>query len=244
SAAELWGVVRTRGLGRIDVSAPRSARSSATIRRHHVRYATDELAVRHRIPVTTLARTLFDIAADMPAEAFEAALRQAEYLHTFRLDKLEQLLELYPGRRGAVTIKTCLRRLGRGPTGRRRSRLEDKFAALLARADLPRAEFNALLDIDGVKVEADCFWRERRLIVELDGAGAHRTRAAFESDRERDRRLQVAGWRVVRVTWRQLDEPVALLADLHRLLEVETAPGVAWRREAQSRPAVRDNVRT
>ncbi len=77
---------------------------------------------------------------------------------------------------------------------------------------------NALLDLDEVKVEADCLWREQRVIVELDGAQAHRTRAAFEADRERDRRLQVAGWTVLRVTWRQLDEPAAVIADLRRLL--------------------------
>jgi very-short-patch-repair endonuclease len=72
--------------------------------------------------------------------------------------------------------------------------------------------------LGGLKIEADCLWSSQRLIVELDGGRAHRTRAAFESDRERDRHLQTAGWRVVRVTWRQLDEPQALLADLRRLL--------------------------
>ncbi len=227
SAAELWGVVGTRGLGRIDVCAPRSARSSAAIRRHHVRYAASELAVRRKIPVTTLARTLFDIAAGMPMEAFEAALRQAEYLHRFRLEELERLLVIHPGRRGAATFKACLRRLERGPMGRRRSKLEDRFAALLARTELPRAELNVLLDLGKDMIEADCLWRERRVIVELDGRDAHATRVAFESDRERDRRLQAVGWRVIRVTWRQLDDPTALLADLRRLRAGETASSVA-----------------
>lgn len=223
SAGELWGVVRERSQGRIDVTAPRSARSSTTIRRHHAHYAANERTVRRQIPVTTLARTLFDLAAEMSPGIFEGALRQAEYLHRFRLEELERLLMLHPGRRGARTIKTCLDRLGRGPTGRRRSKLEDRFAALLAGADLPKGALNALLDIDGDKVEADCLWREQRVIVELDGRDAHGTRVAFESDRERDRRLQAAGWRVIRVTWRQLDDPAALLADLRRLLQLETA---------------------
>jgi hypothetical protein len=183
--------------------------------------------MRHRIPVTGLARTLFDIAAELPLEAFEAAIREAEYVHRFQLEELEGLQARHPGRRGATAIKTCLHHLGRGPRGRTRSMLEVRFAALLARTDLPMPALNALLDIDGFKVQADCLWRDQRLIVELDGGRAHRTRAAFEADRERDRRLQVAGWRVIRVTWRQLDEPTTLIADLQHLLKVETASSVA-----------------
>lgn len=223
SAAELWGVCRTRDRSRIDISAPRATRSSPTIRRRRVSYTPDDLTVRRRIPVTTLARTLFDIAPELSLEAFEAVLREAEYLHRFRLEELEKLLQRYPGRRGATTIKRCLHHLGRGPRGRTRSRLEIRFAALLARTDLPKPDLNALLNLDGFKVEADCLWREQKLIVELDGGQAHRTRVAFESDRERDRRLQVAGWRVIRITWRQLDNPKAVLEDLHRILVAETA---------------------
>jgi very-short-patch-repair endonuclease len=71
--------------------------------------------------------------------------------------------------------------------------------------------------IDGYEV--DCVWPEQRLIVELDGFDTHRTTFAFERDRARDRRLQAAGWTVVRITWRQLvDEPEAIRADLTRLL--------------------------
>lgn len=227
SAAELWGVVRLSGrepgwerggLAPIDVLAPRSTRSPVAIRRRFCRLGPDERTLLHRIPVTTLARTLFDVAAGMSIEAFEAALRQAEYLHRFRLEELERLLAIHPGRRGATTIRACLRRLERGPKGRRRSKLEDRFAALLACTDFPRAELNVLLDLGEDMIEADCLWREQRVIVELDGREAHETRVAFESDRERDRRLQVAGWRTIRVTWRQLDAPTALLADLRRLL--------------------------
>jgi very-short-patch-repair endonuclease len=89
---------------------------------------------------------------------------------------------------------------------------------LLARSDLPQPELNALLDLGDQKIEADCLWRAQRLIAELDGGKTHGTRAAFDLDRERDRRLQALGWRVVRITWRQLNEPAAVLTDLHRLL--------------------------
>ncbi|HET8863047.1 MAG TPA: type IV toxin-antitoxin system AbiEi family antitoxin domain-containing protein [Solirubrobacterales bacterium] len=218
SAAELWGIRRGRERARVDVSTPRRTRSLPAIRRHCMQLAPDEATTRRSIPVTTLVRTLFDIASEASAESFEGAIREAEYLYRFRIEDLEDLLDRHPGRRGAKTIKTCLHRLGRGPRGRTRSRLEVRFAGVLARSELPNPELNVLLDIDGFKVEADCLWREQRLIVELDGGQAHRTRVAFESDRERDRRLQAAGWRVIRITWRQLDDPAAVLADLRRLL--------------------------
>ena len=218
SAAALWGILRDGERDRIDISLPRSTQLPRPIRRHVLRLPPDEITAKRLIPVTTLARTLFDIAAGSPHERLEAAIREAEYRHLFQLQQLENLLERHPGRRGATAIRACLHRLCHGPRGRTRSRLEVRFAALLARTDLPRPALNALLDLDGFRIEADCLWSKQRLIVELDGGRSHGTRVAFEADRERDRRLQVAGWRVVRVTWHQLDDPDPLLADLRGLL--------------------------
>ena len=66
----------------------------------------------------------------------------------------------------------------------------------------------------------DCVWPEQRLIVELDGHASHSPTHAFELDRARDRRLEAAGWRVIRITWRQLEqEPDLVEADLRRLLQ-------------------------
>jgi very-short-patch-repair endonuclease len=57
------------------------------------------------------------------------------------------------------------------------------------------------------------------MAVELDGNATHATRSAFESDRARDRALVAGGWRVMRITWRQLlDEPEALTRDLRASL--------------------------
>lgn len=218
TAAALWGVQRGAERGRVEIITPRSTRSSGLIHRHIVRLDPDETAIRRRIPVTTLARTMLDIAAMVSIESMEAAIREAEYLHRLPLRKLEDMLERHPGQRGARTLESCLARLGRGPRGRVRSRLEVRFAALLADSDLPNPRLNVMLDVDGHPIEADCLWREQRVIVELDGGEAHGTRVAFETDRQRDRRLLAAGWRVSRVTWRQLDEPAALLADLRKLL--------------------------
>jgi very-short-patch-repair endonuclease len=70
----------------------------------------------------------------------------------------------------------------------------------------------------GAALLADCLWRSQGLIVELAGRATHATSAAFEHDRARDRILQAAEWRVIRVTWRQLhEEPAALAEDLRTL---------------------------
>jgi very-short-patch-repair endonuclease len=100
-----------------------------------------------------------------------------------------------------------------------RSRLEERFVAILARSDLPRPHLNAGLAVRDRFFEVDCLWREQRVIVELDGMRTHGTDLAFEKDRERDRLLIADGWRVTRITWRQLrDDAPAVLADLSTLL--------------------------
>lgn len=84
---------------------------------------------------------------------------------------------------------------------------------------LPRPRLNADLAVDGRFFSVDCLWQRERLIVELDGRAVHATRQAFESDRERDRLLLADGWRVMRVTWRQLrSQGSAVAADLWKAL--------------------------
>jgi very-short-patch-repair endonuclease len=75
---------------------------------------------------------------------------------------------------------------------------------------LERPETNVLIE----GFEVDAVWRDARLIVELDGYETHGTRAAFEKDRDRDRRLTAKGWRTARVTYRDLAEPADLAQEL------------------------------
>jgi very-short-patch-repair endonuclease len=80
---------------------------------------------------------------------------------------------------------------------------------------------NATFETEAPSWEAwdDAHLPEHRLVAELDGYDTHGTRRAFERDRERDRKLQVAGYRVIRITWRQLtDEPDTIASELRELL--------------------------
>lgn len=84
---------------------------------------------------------------------------------------------------------------------------------------MPRPAVNVTLELGAHRFEVDFLWRDHRLIVELDGRASHGTASAFERDRARDRALHADGWKVVRITWRQLHEaPGAVAADLRALL--------------------------
>lgn len=217
SAAVLWGI-RDRGGGVIDVTTPGKRRSLGAIKRHSSRLPADEIAAVAGIPVTTVPRTLFDLAAILP-DAVESALRQAEYLRLHDRLSLCDLLARYPGRRGSRTIRRCLDRFTEDAGGRTRSPLEERFLPFLDRHQLPRPRLNAWIEVGGRSYEVDCLWPAQRQIVELDGWRGHGTRAAFREDRTRDRRLRVAGYGVTRIAWGQLDdESEAVAADLRHLL--------------------------
>jgi Protein of unknown function (DUF559) len=217
SAARLWSL-RIEAPGENEVTISRSTGPIRGLRRHRSVLLPDEFAVRNGIPVTCVARTLFDIAAGMAPWEFERAVREAEFLRLSQPPTLEEVYKRRRGRRGAKLVGATLESLSRLPGGASRSGLEDRFLRFVRRIELPTPETNVLLRLGSTTYEADCVWREQRLIAELDGHQAHGTRSAFEEDRERDRRMQAHGWRVVRITWRHLNHPESLANDLRGLL--------------------------
>jgi very-short-patch-repair endonuclease len=153
------------------------------------------------------------------ARGVERAIDQAEVLSTFDLRAVEEVLTRAAGRRGARVVRRVLAEY-RGPTLTDRE-LEERFLALCRRASLPGPAVNEWIALDdGIAYKPDFVWRAERLIAETDGWGSHGTRTAFEEDRRRDRRLRMAGWEVVRFTWRDVerepDEVTAVLAHLWR----------------------------
>ena len=174
----------------------------------------DERTTHRGIPATTVPRTLLDLSAVVRLADLRAALRQAEQLRLTDPLSLTDLAERYPRRPGLAAIKALLQEASIGARIIR-SELEERFQAFLIKAGLPLPKTNQ--QIEGYEV--DCVWPEQRLIVELDGRAVHDTTHGFEQDRARDRRLEAAGWRVIRITWRQLhEEPHLVEADLRRLL--------------------------
>ncbi|HSD79418.1 MAG TPA: type IV toxin-antitoxin system AbiEi family antitoxin domain-containing protein [Solirubrobacteraceae bacterium] len=226
SAAALWGV-RDTSRTRAEVVVPRARRSRARLEFHLVVLPPDEVTVWRGIPVTTPPRTLLDLAAVVPRRQLARAVDEAEVRRLTDRLSLADLVARYPGRRGVGALRRLLDE-GRVGLTITRSELEERFLAFLAGAGLPRPAVNVPLQLAGAWVEADCVWHRARLVVELAGYAAHGTRSAFERDRARDRMLQAAGWRVVRITWRQLrDEPRAIAAELRVLLSRGAAAAAA-----------------
>jgi very-short-patch-repair endonuclease len=211
AAAALWGM---RGGTRVEVTLPGGRRGRPGIKAHRANLPPDERTTHRGIPTTTVPRTLLDLSAVVQRHEARGALRTAEQLRLTDPLSLHDLIARYPRRPGLKTIKALL---AEASVGARiiRSELEERFQDFLVRAGLPLPQTNVVIE----GYEVDCAWREQRLIVELDGHASHSPTHAFELDRARDRRLEAAGWRVIRITWRQLEqEPDLVEADLRRLL--------------------------
>jgi very-short-patch-repair endonuclease len=217
AAAALWGI---RGGNRIEVTVPRGRKARPGMRLHWANLPKDEITTHERIPITTVPRTLLDLGAVVQRDQLRSAVRQAEQLGLRDQLWLGDLARRYPRKPGIPTIKAVVEEAQRG-LSRVRSELEERFQAFLISRRLPLPKTNVLIE----GLEVDCAWPEQRLVVELDGHASHGGTHAFETDRARDRRLEAAGWRVVRITWRQLAEtPNEVEADLRRLLAPAPAP--------------------
>jgi very-short-patch-repair endonuclease len=207
-----WQLIRDAGW--CEVATPVRRRPRRGVLVHEARLRADEVTVHKGIPVTTVPRTLFDLAALLSPRQLERAINEAEVRHLWDELSLEHLLHRYPRRAGNRTVRAALH-ARRGGTTITRSELEEAFIELVDKAGLPRPEINALVE----GYEVDAVWRAARLVVELDGRDTHGTAAAFETDRERDRHLVAAGWRPIRVTSRQMsDTRDRLIADLRGLI--------------------------
>jgi predicted transcriptional regulator of viral defense system len=211
TAAALWGI-RPSSSPRIEVTVPtEGGRARPGIVIHRSR-APLEATVHERIPVTTPARTLLDLAGTLDAAGLARAVEQAEVLRLFDLRAIEAALEMHRGRRGAARLRCALDDARFELT---RSELERRFLRLCERHALPPPLVNALVG----GLEVDFHWPALRLIVEMDSLRFHGTRTAFERDRARDAHLLAAGWRVLRFTHRRLaHEPGWIAGTIERVV--------------------------
>jgi very-short-patch-repair endonuclease len=201
------------------VTVAHRSRSSKSIRRHISEVPGDERTFEEGIPVTSVPRTILDLAATEDSDTVENLLRESEFRHLTDRLSLPHLIERYPGKRGTRKVQVALDRLKEEPVGRKRSKLEERFAPFLRLHRLPLPRFNDWILLGAKRYQVDCHWPSLRRIVELDGWDGHSTRTAFREDRARDRRLAVAGYTVTHITWNQLDdEPEAVASDLRSLL--------------------------
>ena len=218
SAGALWGVCADPSAF-VETTTPEKHARRPGLRPHRGVPGADEVTTRDGIPVTTIERTLIDLAAVLPRHRLTRAVEQAEILRLLDIHSLTSLMERHRGRRGIARLRLVLAQLGETGARVTRSELEDRFLAFLDRAGLPKPETNAYVRAGGRWFEVDCLWRAEGVVVELDGYAVHGTRRAFEADRERLRKLTTAGLQAVAVTWRQITADAEdLERDLRALL--------------------------
>jgi predicted transcriptional regulator of viral defense system len=205
----------------VDVTVA-AQRRVAGVRVHRVRaLSEDDVTVVDGIPVTSVARTLVDLAAVVPTLALRKALEEAERSHRLDVRGIEWILQRTRGRNGPghAAIRRALADLARTGTTVTRSVLEDRFLALLDAHSLPRPSANAWTEA----MEVDAAWPAARLVVELDGWEGHSTRHAFQRDRTRSNDLQTEGWTILRFTHADV---------VHRADETAARVGRVLRRQA------------
>jgi very-short-patch-repair endonuclease len=205
----------------IDVTTPRQG---GRCRRGIDAHTCTTLLARDIIEIdgircTSVARTLLDLAAVLPRDAVERAFDQAELLQILDARAIEDVLHRARGHRGSGMLRSILADHRRRPALTRKG-LEMRFLNVCRRAQLTRPEVNAWIPWGATGYEADFLWRAERLIAEVDGRDVHATRRSFEHDRHRDQQLMLAGFQVIRFTWRQVtDDPRGVETTLRALLK-------------------------
>jgi REase_MTES_1575/Transcriptional regulator, AbiEi antitoxin len=219
AAARLWAFpLRVTA---VEISATRKVIfAGAIVHRVRALPACDR-ATRQAIPVTQPSRTLVDLAAYIDAGELEQALDDALRRGLTTVSRLHwRLDEIGRGKRGCSTLRRLLRERPAGSIAPE-SRLERRVLSAIANAGLPEPERQFSIS-DGRRFVArvDFAYPARRLAIEADGYAYHSGRLAWEKDLERRNALEKLGWRVLHVSWRQLDQrPAVFVATLARCLD-------------------------
>jgi predicted transcriptional regulator of viral defense system len=214
SAGWLWGLW-SGSPAPFEVTAfvPRHHPAPEGVVRHRARnLVEDDRAVVDGIPVTSVARTLLDLAWKLRGNRLRRVLNRAEELGLLDLDAIHAVIERNRGHHGAKRLRYALAIYE--PALYTRSEFERRFVDHLVASGLPRPAtgWNELGH------ELDVYWPDLRFGVELDAYETHGTRDAFERDHDRDLDFALAGIETVRVSERQFrrepDQIAAKVADL------------------------------
>ncbi|HEY4280876.1 MAG TPA: DUF559 domain-containing protein [Conexibacter sp.] len=222
SAAALHGLLPERGR-RVEVTTSDRRVTTNWVEVHRTVVAGD-VTVRDRIPVTSVSRTLADLAGVVERRELERAVNEADVLRVLDVAALLTVLDRLRGRRGSghAALLTVLAQ-HHGPLVLR-SELEREFRSLVHDHALPRAEHNVRI----AGWEVDACWRAQRLVVELDSRRFHSTVAARLRDARKDDDLRAAGWGVLRYRWHDVVEDAdQVAAELRGELSAGEVVGLA-----------------
>jgi hypothetical protein len=207
AAAHLWGILKGAAPAP-EVTAPTKRQVRGVVTR---RGGSIERTTHRAIPVTTVPRTLVDLAGHLTLDALARACHEAGVQHRTTPKQVEAVLAKRPRARGAGALRAVLS----GEARVALSWLERAFLKRLVDAGLPLPQTNK--EASGRRV--DCRWPDRRLTVELDSYRYHHSRHAWELDRRREREARARGDDFRRYTYGDVVEsPRLMLAELRALL--------------------------
>lgn len=168
------------------------------------------------IPTTSPARTLLDVADRVASEVLESMIDDAIARRLVSAATLEWELQISggPGRYGSKALRKSMEHL---KDGHCESHLETKVLRVLLKAGLPAPERQYEIRLDDRVARVDFAYPEVKLAIEVDGYRFHGNRKSFDADRKRDARLAAAGWFVIRVSDRTLDDHSFIAAVRRRL---------------------------
>jgi very-short-patch-repair endonuclease len=158
-----------------------------------------DVCVRDRIPVTSPARTLIDLAAVASPRALAELVEEAVRLELVDRKSLGAALERHRGRRGVARLWAIAMRMD-ASAARTRSRLEALYLLLCRERGLPAPLINETV----AGMEVDAVFPEQRVAVELDSYGYHGAWSSRQRDHRRAARLSAAGYELLRFDWEQV----------------------------------------
>jgi predicted transcriptional regulator of viral defense system len=210
AAAALWGILV--GAVPIEVTvattAGRGGRDGILV--HRAPLPPEHVTTRDGIPVTTLLRTLLDLAQIMTPWQLAKAFEEAQVQHDLKPEPLAVEVLSRRSYRGNRRLAELLD--GAVDPERVRSLLELRFLRLCAAHGLPRPLVNVKIG----KWTPDFRWPEAEVVVETDGVRFHRTAAKRRQDARKDAALRGLGLHVIRLTWVDVTEAPERTASLVR----------------------------
>ncbi|MDQ3766823.1 MAG: endonuclease domain-containing protein [Actinomycetota bacterium] len=204
AAARSWGLEGiSEEVVEISAGGHRNPPRCSEVIVHTARLPPCDVCRLGAFPITTVTRTVIDLAAVVGAAELEVALDDALRTRRATLDRLSRRLGELGGRGRPGTARLRVLLDERDPsTVRLESELEARMLRLLRRAGLSHPEIQYVIRDAGRFVRrVDFAYPSHRLAIEAFGYRWHSGRRAWQRDLERGNELQRLGWRELRFSW-------------------------------------------
>jgi very-short-patch-repair endonuclease len=205
TAAELHGLDLPRTPPEVAITRPpgQGSRSGKTgVRVHVARLPASHVGSRVAIPLTTVARTVVDLARSQDFASGVVVADSALYKRLTSKGEMQRVLTELGRSPGAARAADVVE----FSDGRSESPLESLARVTFRDCGLPAPELQVQLGGDEFTARVDFYWRKFRTVVEVDGAMKYDDRSAAVRQLQRDARLRRAGFEVEHFGWHEITQ--------------------------------------